>query len=225
MPIRIAFAAALACHVLWLTRAVLRASRQRIAARAGFFDAVRPLFDRVVIRVEPTGFPRMTGHLGPHAFDLQAVPDSLTFRKLPTLWVLVSLPEPLPVQATLDIMARPSGQEPFSRFADLPQSLPCPATLPEGTAIRSDDGARVPPWDRIARHMGIFADPHVKELLIAPKGLRLVFLADEAERGRYLIFRDAEVGLVALPSARLSPLLQSLLALRDDLLTWNGDTP
>ena len=224
MPIRLVLAAALACLVLWLALAILRASRQRNAARAGFFDAVGPLFDRVVTRLEPTGFPRMTGHLGPHAFDLQALPDSLTFRKLPALWLMLSLPEPQPVQATLDIMARPTGQEHFSHFAGLPQSLPCPANLPEGTAIRSDDGTRVPSRDLIARHAGVFADPHVKELLISPKGLRLVLLADEAERGRYLIFRDAEVGLVPLSPARLSPLLQSLIALRDDLLAQTGDT-
>lgn len=225
MPIRLALAAALACLLVWLAIAVQRAARRRKAARAGYFDAVTGLFDRVVRRIEPTGFPRMTARLGPHGFDLQALPDSLTFRKLPVLWVMVSLPEALPVQATLDIMARPTGQEPFSRFASLPQSLPCPAFLPEGTAIRSDAADRVPPLDLLARHAGVFADPHVKELLISPKGLRLVLLGDEAERGRYLIFRDAEMGLDPLTPARLSPLLQSLIALREDLLTRTKDAP
>jgi hypothetical protein len=218
MPIRLVFALAFAGLVVWLALTVMRAARQRRATRAGYFDAITPLFDRTVTRIEPTGFPRVTGHLGPHAFDLQALPDSLTFRKLPVLWIMISLPEPLPVRATLDIMARPTGQEAFSRFASLPVSLPCPAFLPDGTGVRTDDAAFVPSEALIARYAPILADPKVKELLISPKGLRLVLLGDEAERGRYLIFRDAEVGLDPLSPDWLSPLLQSLVALRHDLI-------
>ena len=225
MPVRLAFAAALACLVIWLALSVMRAAHHRKAARAGYFAAIAPLFDRTVTRIAPTGFPRITGHLGPHAFDLQALPDSLTFRKLPALWIMVSLPDPLPVWATLDIMARPSGHEHFSRFAELPVSLPCPVFLPDGTGVRTDDAANIPTEDLIKRHAGVFADPKVKELLISPNGLRLVLLGDEAERGRYLIFRDAEVGLEPLSPDTLSPLLQSLVALRHDLIVQSKDRP
>ena len=124
---------------------------------------------------------------------------------------------PLPVKATLDIMARPAGNEPFSHFARLPHSLPCPPDLPEGTGIRSDNAAAVPPLDRIAPHLGLFADPKVKELVISPKGVRLVILADEAERGRYLIFRDLETGKTPLPRDRILPLIDTLSAVRQTL--------
>lgn len=159
----------------------------------------------------------MTAQLGPDAFDLQAIPDSLTFRKLPALWVMVTLPVPLPLAATLDIMARPTGNEPFSHYGRLAQSLPCPPELPEGTGIRSDNAAAVPALDRITPHLAIFADPQVKELVISPKGLRLVILADEAERGRYLIFRDLEVGKAPLQTSRLMPVLEALQALHRTL--------
>ena len=211
-------AAAVAFVALWLAWTTFNAARTRQTARAEFFTVVAPLFDRVTTRIEPTGFPRMTGHMGAHAFDLQAIPDSLTFRKLPTLWLMLTLPEPLPVSATLDIMVRPTGQEPFSRFPQLRHPLPCPAFLPEGSGVRSDNAAFVTPETLVARHAAIFDDPKVKELVISSKGLRLVILADEAERGRYLIFRDAEVGLVALSPARLRPLINTLTALRSDLL-------
>ncbi len=210
-------AAGLGATTLWLGWSTLQAAKTRKAARAGYFDAVAPGFDRIAKRIEPSGFPRLTGHLGAEAFDLQAIPDSLTFRKLPALWVMVTLPLPLAVQATLDIMARPAGNEPFSHFARLPQSLPCPQGLPEGTGIRSDNAAAVPPLSRIAPHLGLFADPKVKELVISPKGLRLVILADEAERGRYLIFRDLEVGRSPLSQDRLSPVIDTLRALRQTL--------
>lgn len=209
--------AALAVTVLWLAWQTIAASAKRKATRAGYFNALAPLFDRVTTRLEPTGFPRMTGHIGPHAFDLQAVQDSLTFRKLPALWVMLTLPEAQPVKASLHIMARPAGNEPFSHFARMPHSLPTPATLPEGTSLRSEDAANVPPEALLSPHFGIFADPKVKEMVISPKGLRLVFLADEAERGRYLIFRETELGQTPLRPERLTPLLGTLLALRQSL--------
>lgn len=210
-------AAALGATALWLAWTTVQAHKARKTGRASYFRAVEPLFTKVTTRVEPTGFARMTAHFDGTAFDLQAIPDSLTFRKLPALWVMLTLPAPMPVKATLDIMARPAGNEPFSHFANLSQSLPCPSSLPEGTGLRSDDATGVPPLELIAPHLAVFADPKVKELVISPKGLRLVILADEAERGRFLIFRDAEVGTAPLSAERLTPLISTLLALRHTL--------
>ena len=209
---------ALAALGLWLALRLIRETRARAASRAGYFDAVKPLFENGETRLQPTGFPRMTGRRTGLAFDLQAVPDTLTFRKLPALWVLVTLPEPLPLDATLDLMARPSGNEPFTRFSDLPQSLPTPSDLPKDIAIRSDDATRIPPHDLLARHADLFTDPRVKELVLSPKGLRIVILAEEADRSRYLIFREAEMGRTPLPPARLEQLLDRLAALRQDVL-------
>jgi len=219
----IPLAAAFAALGLWLGQRLVRESRARRVARAGFFDAVKPLFDSAEVQLQPTGFPRMTGRINGLAFDLQAVPDTLTFRKLPALWLLVSLPEPMPVGATLDVMARPSGLEPFSRFADLPQTLPRPACLPESVVVRSDDAALVPPERLIARLASVFANARIKEFVISPKGLRIVFLTEEADRGRYLIFRDAEMGMSPLSPSHVAPLLDTLGSLRQDLHDWSKE--
>ncbi|WP_284165199.1 hypothetical protein [Frigidibacter sp. SD6-1] len=213
------FAALAAVLALFLAWRLIRATGARSRSRAGYFDKVRLLFEGGESRIQPGGFPRMTGRRGDRSFDLQVVPDSLTFRKLPALWVMVSLPEPLPVAATLDLMARPSGQEPFTHFTRLPQILPRPALLPDGIAVRTDNAGAVPDESLIARHAAqLFADPRVKELLISPKGLRIVFLAEEADRSRYLIFRDAEMGREPLSPMRIAPHLDRLEALRADLL-------
>lgn len=209
---------ALAALGLWLALRLVRETRTRAQARAGYFDAVKPLFQGGETRVQPTGFPRMTGRRSGLAFDLQAIPDTLTFRKLPALWVLITLPEPLPLHATLDLMARPSGNEPFTKFATLPQSLPTPPDLPKDIAIRTDDAHRIPPPDLIAQYADLFQDPRVKELVLSPMGLRIVILAEEADRGRYLIFREAELGRTPLPPSRLEPLLDRLAAIRKDVL-------
>ena len=216
---------ALGCAALglWLALRLIRETQTRARARADYFTAVKPLFDGGQRRLQPTGFPRMTGRRDGLAFDLQAIPDTLTFRKLPALWVLITLPEPLPLHATLDFMARPSGHEPFTRFASLPQSLPTPPGLPSEIAIRSDNAARIPPPDLVARHAGLFQDLRVKELVLSPKGLRIVILAEEADRGRFLIFREAEMGRTPLSPARLEPLLDRLAALRGDVIALTKD--
>ena len=215
---------ALAALGLWLGFRLAAETRARTAARAGYFDAVKPLFEGDETRLQPTGFARLSGRRRGLTFDLQAVPDTLTFRKLPALWVLVTLPEPLPLDATLDLMARPSGNEPFTRFATLPQSLPTPPGLPGEIAIRSDDARRIPTPDLIARHADLFRDPRVKELVLSPRGLRIVILAEEADRGRYLIFREAEMGRIPLAPARLTPLLDRLAAIRKDVLAMKDPT-
>ena len=208
---------------LWLAYRLVIAARARTEARARYFDAVKPLFDGGEARLQPTGFPRMTGRQQGLSFDLQVVPDTLTFRKLPALWVLVTLPEPMPLLATLNLMARPSGNEPFTRFTSLSQSLPTPESLPKDVSVRSDDATRIPPADLIARHADLFGDPRIKELVLSPKGLRIVFLAEEADRGRFLIFREAEMGMTPLDPAHLTPILDRLRTIREDILNLPKD--
>ncbi|MFO0513364.1 MAG: hypothetical protein ACK5YF_00115, partial [Rhodobacterales bacterium] len=142
----------------------------------------------------------------------------LTFRKLPALWVLVTLPGPMPLPATLNLMARPSGNEVFSRFPTLPHSLPTPPGLPAHVVIRTDTAPMILTSDLISAHADLFDDPQVKELVLSPKGIRIVILAEEADRGRFLIFREAEMGRTPLSPARLEPILGRLATLRNDIL-------
>jgi hypothetical protein len=220
IPLGLIFAAL----VVWLGLRLIRESRARTLARARYFDAVKTLFTGGETRLQPTGFPRMTCHRNGLAFDLQAIPDTLTFRKLPALWLLVTLPTPQPLNATLDILARPSGNEPFTKFTTLPQSLPTPPDWPTEASFRTDDATRLPTADLIDRHRGLFDDRKVKELVLSPKGLRIVLLAEEADRGRYLIFREAEMGMTPLPPARLLPILDRLAALQQDIQALEDPT-
>ena len=193
----------------------------RATARAGYFAEVAGLFDRPVSRIEPSGFARMAGRWQGMTFDLQAVPDTLTYRKLPTLWVMVTLTEPQPVAGELHIMARPGQNDVFSRFGQMPVSVALPPGFPEHCALRCDDAALLPPAPLVARQAALFADPAVKELVIAPNGLRLVVLGDEAERGRYLLFRDAEMGRRQLAASQLLPHLDALTSLHRNLKATN----
>ncbi|OYU39680.1 MAG: hypothetical protein CFE33_09945 [Pseudorhodobacter sp. PARRP1] len=192
-------------------------SAKRMAARGRYFADVAGLFDAPITALAPTGFPRLSGRHQGALFDLQVVPDTLTYRKLPALWLLVTLAEPTPARATLDVMLRPRGVEPFSHFSDLAHQITLPPGFPEDCAIRSDAPQAAPPADLVLEHLARLSPDLLKEMVIAPKGLRLVWLAEEADRTRYLAFRDAEMGRTPLAPALLQPLLAALLALRDDL--------
>lgn len=197
---------------------ILRGSRARRKARDGYFADCARLFAAPRLAETPGGFPRLNGRYRGHVFDLQAVPDTLTFRKLPALWVLVTLPVPLPLRATLDFMVRSTGIEPFSNYHNLPDQIAAPPGFPEDCRLRTDDPRALPPRSLLIPHAPIFDDARVKELVLSPKGLRITFLAEEANRGRYLIFRDAELGTEPLPARALVAHLDALLALRADIL-------
>ncbi len=215
-------AAALGTGVVVLFLQSIRAARLRASTRAAYFDACSALFTSPRVRVEDGGFPRLAGRYGGVDFDLRAVPDTLTFRKLPALWVLVTLPCPLPLRAKLDLMMRSTGLETFSNFHTLPEQIAAPPGFPEEITIRTDDRHALPPDSLLREHLDLFDNPAVKELVLSPKGLRITLLAEEANRGRYLIFRDAEVGVTPLPPGRLAPYLDKLVAIRGQILSLSS---
>lgn len=193
------------------------AAKHRRQARARYLDDCLPLFTSGQKAITETGFPRLSGQFRGRTFDVQVVPDSLTFRKLPTLWLLVTLPEPLSLRGTFDLMMRPTGLETFSRFPNLPNHIAPPAGFPVDCAIRTDAPDALPSEPLLRRHLAGLANDRLKELVVAPTGVRIVWLVEEADRGRYLLFRDAEMGRTALSPDVLHPLLTALCDLWSDL--------
>ena len=130
-----------------------------------------------------SGFPRARLIRHGLRYDLQLIPDALSIRKLPCLWLMVTLTEPQARHHETRIMARASGLEPFTTFADLPHDIALPPGFPPDCTARGT--APESPDSRLATLM---ADPSVKELTLSPRGLRLVILAEEAPRSAYLLF-------------------------------------
>ncbi|MGA0614395.1 hypothetical protein [Paracoccus sp. KR1-242] len=200
----------------WLSLRLVADAKQRRAARAGWLDRVTLQDRRSALAA--TGFARASGRRAGLALDLQAVPDTLTIRKLPTLWLLVTLPEPLPLRQRINLMMRPTGGESFSTFAGLPHQTILAMGFPEGAVLRSEQPLTEAEATLLARHLALFDDPRVKELVLSPQGLRITWLAEEADRGRYLLFREAEMGRKALDPSALDPLVAALAALRQDIM-------
>jgi hypothetical protein len=200
----------LAVAVAWLCWQSIGSAAARARARAGYLDACAPLFSGVIKGVAETGFARLSGQYRGQTFDVQVVPDSLSVRKLPVLWLLVTLPEKLPVRGTFDVMMRATGLETFSGFARLEDQIAAPAGFPADCSIRTDAPDDLPDSAVIGRYLAGLDKARLKEVVVAPTGVRVVWLAEEADRGGYLLFRDAEMGRVALQPAVLQPLMDGL---------------
>jgi hypothetical protein len=134
---------------------------------------------------------------------------------------MVTLPGPVPVSATIDLMMRPEASASFSNFDQLDFTIEAPGDFPTGAVIRTDDPEQVPSPLHLRPHLGPFYGRQAKELLISPKGLRMVVLLAEADRARYGVFRQADFGEVRVSPELLKDCLERLQTLREDIKNWH----
>lgn len=195
---------------LWLVRDLIASIPARKAARENYLSSALPLLRNPRRQIQPSGFPRIAGRYRGLMFDLQAVPDTLTFRKLPALWVMVTVTEPQPVTGEMHIMSRAMGNEPFSTHGQMPFAVNLPSGFPAHCTLRCTDPAALPAPDLMTRFAHLFDNPRLKEIVLSPRGLRIVLLAEEGDRTAYLLYRDAELGRSPLPAATLEPVMETL---------------
>lgn len=214
----LAAAIGLAIHLINKFR---KEAKKRAGAPDTLFAKVAPMIEGARYESQgPAGYPQLVGHYRNLPVRLNPVIDTLAIRKLPSLWLLATIPEPLPLKATFDLMMRPAGPTTFSNFDHLPVTLEAAPDLPLHGMVRTDDPQHALPHYVVAPYLDIFADPQAKELLITPNGLRFVWQVAEADRVRYGVFRQAEFGEVALDPEVVRLLLDRLIALRTSILDW-----
>lgn len=207
-----------------LARQFLDAMAARKAEPAGLFAEATTVLDNP--RLEPfetAGVHKLTGWFDGLPVQVQAVTDTLATRKLPSLWLMVTIPKPLPAEASFDLMMRPTGPTSFSNYDLLPYAMPHAPGIPPDAIVRTDDPARVIPADVVVPHLAPFAGRRAKELLISPKGVRFVSLLAEADRARYGVFRQAAFGEVKASAEELRDILRLLIALRRDIEEWHNN--
>jgi hypothetical protein len=198
--------------------------RKKAATEALFANALKIIEEPHFEQLGPHGYPRLSGRYREFAVQIHPIVDTLAIRRLPALWLLVTVQDRLPIKARFDMMMRPAGPTTFSNFDHLPYTLDHPDGFPEHAVIRTDDADEVLPASLIKPHLAPFFGPQGKELLITENGLRIVWLLAEAERARYGIFRQAEFGSPEIDQTVLRDILDRLLAIRKDILAWDKKT-
>jgi len=195
---------------LWL---IYRRDRARTkAVRAAYFDDCKSLFEDCGIVQEGTDFPVLEGRHRGHRFRLEPVVDHMAVRKLPSLWLKVSLIDALPVPGVVDFLARPQNTEFYSPSASLPYSPRIPPEWPQHAMLRTDLEDHALAIALLAPHIHIFSDSKTKELIVTPRGVRIVYQASQGERAYYLVLRQPEFGDPQLPRALALQLLEQAIA-------------
>ncbi len=211
----IAVMSAIAAAVLaWMYR---RNRRSLASLRGAIFAPAYELFDSYRVTQAGIAYPELSGVYRGHAFHVDAVVDTLTVRKLPVLWLRVSLLAPLPGLATFDVLVRSHNVEFYSPSAELPHRLEPRPGWPADAMIRTDNAGRLPDLAVLDRHIEVFSTPATKELLVTPKGVRIVHLLDQAKRAEYLVLRQADFAGPQVARDLLRALMDRTIAIHHDL--------
>jgi hypothetical protein len=200
------FTALVVLPVLYARDAV-RARRQR----RRFFAETLALFDRYRVSMTGQAFPVLEGRYRGHDVRLELVLDDLAWRKLPSLWLKATVFKPNPARGVLDFLMRPQGCEFYSPSGDLVHRLPIPQAWPQNAILCAEH--RDIQLTGLAPHMDMFVDPRAKELVVSPRGVRLVYQAAQAERVHYLVLRQARFENNKVDPALVRALLDRAIAI------------
>ncbi len=207
--------AAVLIMVLWLMHKYHRESVRR--ERHGVFDHCLEFIESYNISQDDIDFPTLVGSYRGYRICLQAVADHVGFRKMPQLWLLLTVYEENPWRGIIDFIVRPQNIEFFSPWEQLPVILKPPVHWPQFSALRSDDTAGMPPLSLIESYIDLFEDVKMKELLITPKGVRFVYQANQARRTEYLVLRSLRFDEPCISGETIRRLLDRAIKLSCDL--------
>ncbi|MFO0754546.1 MAG: hypothetical protein U0411_14630 [Thermodesulfovibrionales bacterium] len=208
--------------VLVIMAAVLvllhRHGRQEVRRKRGaMFDACIGLFESCRLSRDGIYFPVLEGRYRGYAVRIELIADHIAVRKLPSLWLIVTLRGRVRWGGVLDFLVRPLNVEFFSPAALLDCRLPVPPGWPQDAWLRSDRPEAMPPLESVEPHIRFFEDPKAKELLVTPRGIRLVYQAKEGVRAYYTVLRQVEFAGPPLSPSLLGSLMDRAIALYEDL--------
>ncbi len=134
---------ALAFHLRHLVRrSRARAAEAATAERASILAVVADARD---VPSGTAGVTTFAGSWNGQHVQIRTIVDTLATRKLPALWLSVTIAEKVRVPAIFDLMMRPGSATTFSNFDHLPHTLPTPTDYPEGAVIRTNGNAERQP--------------------------------------------------------------------------------
>lgn len=192
-----------------------RRERAALWARRGAILAdCLPLVDSGTIGVGRDGFPCLAGLIAGRQVRADVLPDTLTLRRLPQLWLSLTILTSLPQRACLGVLVRPSGAEFYARTPDLPLRFEAPAGFPSEVMVRGDGRKALEFLEGAHEALAdLLQDPRVKEVLLTPRGLRIVYQAAEGQRGQHLVLRQCDFGEAKVDAATFMQLYDGLEAI------------
>jgi hypothetical protein len=189
----------------------LREHGKGTAARRTLLDRCAGLFSTAMITHGGDGFPRLEGYRNGQFTRIELVPDNMTIRRLPQLWLKLTRLDARPARPEFSVLVRPSGAEFYSLTEKHSRTLEPPPGLGQEVIAKGDCAASQAMLDAAAPQLQrLFSDPRMKEVGVTRKGLRLIWQAAEGHRGEHLIFRQCRFEDAAVAPEVLAALLANL---------------
>ena len=192
------------------------AVRYRVEARGRLFDECCILLQQAQQSQDRAGLPVLHGNYAGYKVSLSVVEDTLGWRKVPPLWLLIKVEGNGLSSGTLDYIVRPTNNEFYSPSWQWDGVLTIPPTWPQHAILKYQQQSVdltlletfVPP---------LFADANMKELLLTPNMVRLTYMVKQAERGEYLIMRNAIYENTPIAKIAVERLLKQAIAIRESV--------
>ncbi|MGE0053814.1 MAG: hypothetical protein AB7S74_06355 [Hyphomicrobium sp.] len=193
MTVQILFAAGAA----GVTALALLARHERLlvkARRQNILEPVRELFDDATFETDGAGIPRIEGLYRARRFKLDLIPDTMTVKRLPQLWLSITALKPTNIaDAGLVVLIRPSGNDYYSLAQHMSTHLDTPREFPWECLVRGQSERSRATLQAIKTVAGaILSDPKVKEIAVTQRGLRIVYQLAEGKRGQHLLLRQCD---------------------------------
>ncbi len=169
-------------------------------------------------KLSPQGldYPKLRGQYGGFDVLLELVADTLAVRKVPPLWLLVTIKGKSITKGSLDLIVRPQNNEFYSPAWQWPGHLQTPDRWPAHSMIKyQDEPAAV---DILSRFVPLlFGDERTKELLVMPSVLRITYMAKQAERGQYMLMRNSIFDAMPIEKELVQRLIIDAIHVREAL--------
>jgi hypothetical protein len=184
--------------------------------RAMLFNNCDGMLDNASKYYEGNGFPVIQGHYRGFDVQLNLIPDTIVMRKVPPLWLMVSIKANKQSTGTMDFIVRPQNSEFYSPGWRWDGLFKTPSHWPQHSIAKyHDTKASVSILDKFVPDL--FRDEKVKQLLVTPNSLRITYMAKQAIRGEYLLTRGAVFDDQPIDSDAVKSIIEYAIAIRKNI--------
>ncbi len=189
---------------------------RRVAAeRRTVLASVRDVLEQSELVQRGIDYPVLIGSYRGAPVTIAMIVDTLTLRTLPTLWLSVTRREVLPVTGPVDMLLRPSATDIVSPGERFPAQHPVPPAWPAHLRVATplDGTANLP---GLSAALPLLRNPRTKDVLLTPKGARVITELARAELGHYRIVKRSKFN-VKLSVGELTAILDALCAMTEGI--------
>ncbi len=196
--------------------------RADLEIRRAMLDDATSLLADPSVTIGTDGYPSLSGTHGGKRVSMEVVADSLVPRRLPQLWLKLTVlsPQNRP-RPSIGALARPFGTEFYSRVLALPDAIQPTFEADFPLLMRGRDVTEAAMQRTSGLFRTLFADPLMKELVITSRGAGIVRQIAEGDRGAHILYRQMRFPVTRVPCELVRKSLAELDRL-DDVLQVAG---